>query len=135
MLKKTKAQLVAATWTLLIATSCLLPASTFREFSFDSLIGIDKIVHLSIYFGFIVLWALVRPKLNAQTRYLLLFIGIGYGILIEVLQAKMSLGRSYDIADIIANTVGCILGLFSINFIRKNLPLLKKYLPFLNKLY
>jgi len=133
--KNVRAKILAIVWTVLIATSCLLPASTFKEFSFDSLIGIDKIIHLTIYFGFVILWALVTDQLTFKYRIILLSVGISYGILIEILQANMSLGRSYDLADIIANSIGCVLGIISIDFVRKKLPLLKKYLPFLNKLY
>jgi VanZ family protein len=65
----------------------------------------------------------------------LLLIGVTYGILIEVLQSTMALGRSYDIGDIVSNTVGCIVGVILITFVQRTVPLLKKYLPFLNKLY
>jgi len=60
---------------------------------------------------------------------------ITFGVLIEILQATMSLGRSYELDDIIANTIGSVLGLVMLPFIRRMTPLLKKYLPFLNKVY
>jgi len=47
---------------------------------------------------------------NKKNSLILLGVGIGYGILIEVLQGSMHLGRSYEVDDIIANTVGAILG-------------------------
>jgi hypothetical protein len=130
-----KGRLLAFLWTGLIATSCLLPASVFREFTFDALLGLDKLIHFTLYIGLILLWTLSSEHLSNKNVYLLLVIAICYGILIEVLQASMALGRSYQWDDIIANTIGCILGVLLIPFFRKNMPLLKNYLPFLNKLY
>lgn len=134
-MKLRRAQIPAILWTLFIASSCLLPASAFKSFSFDSLIQLDKLVHLILYITFVILWYLAWPKWKRSYSYVLLVVGIMYGVLIEILQSEMSLGRSYDIADILANTIGAILGVILIPFISLKLPLIKKYLPFLDKLY
>lgn len=46
------------------------------------------------------------------------FLGLIYGVLIELLQAWVFTSRNYDFADILANTTGCILGVifFKLNF-------------------
>ena len=62
-------------------------------------------------------------------------VGIAFGVLIEVLQWAMAMGRSYELDDIIANTIGSFLGLYLLPLVRRMIPLLKKYLPFLNKVY
>jgi glycopeptide antibiotics resistance protein len=126
---------VAIAWTALIASSCLMPASAFKAFTFDSIFQLDKILHLTLYYVFIVLWSLVSKVITVRQKYVLLIVGIAYGVLIEVLQATMSLGRSYELDDIIANTIGCVLGVLSISYIKRKLPLIKKYLPFMSKLY
>lgn len=132
----TRAHVPAILWTLFIASSCLLPASAFRQFTFDSLFEIDKVVHLVLYFVFVVLWAISFPEQFSKRQKIILgAISISYGVLIEVLQSVMALGRAYDIDDIIANTIGCILGLLSISFVRRKMPLLKNRLPFLRNLY
>lgn len=131
-----RAHVPAILWTLFIASSCLLPASAFRQFTFDSLFEIDKVVHLVLYFVFVVLWAISFPEQFSKRQKIILgAVSIGYGVLIEVLQSVMALGRAYDIDDIIANTIGCILGLLSISFVRRKMPLLKNRLPFLRNLY
>jgi glycopeptide antibiotics resistance protein len=126
---------LAIAWTALIASSCLMPASAFKAFTFDSIFKLDKILHLTLYYVFIVLWSLVSKVITVRQKYVLLIVGIAYGVLIEVLQAAMSLGRSYELDDIIANTIGCVLGVLSISYIKRKLPLIKKYLPFMSKLY
>ena len=72
---------------------------------------------------------------NKKNSLILLGVGIGYGILIEVLQGSMHLGRSYEVDDIIANTVGAILGVLTIGFVKRKMPFIKKYLPFVRNLY
>jgi VanZ family protein len=47
----------------------------------------------------------------------------------------MKYGRTYDEADMVANTIGAFLGLLISPFIINRLPLIKKYLPFMVKLY
>lgn len=126
---------IAIAWTVLIASSCLMPASAFKAFTFDSILQLDKILHFTLYYVFIVLWSLASKVIKVRQKYVLLIAGIAYGVLIEVLQGAMSLGRSYELDDIIANTIGCILGVLSISYINHKLPLIKKYLPFMSKLY
>ena len=126
---------VPIAYTALIASSCLMPASAFKAFTFDSIFQLDKILHLTLYYVFIVLWSLVYKVITVRQKYVLLIVGIAYGVLIEVLQATMSLGRSYELEDIIANTIGSVLGVLSICSIKRKLPFIKKYLPFMSKLY
>jgi VanZ family protein len=134
-MKLHRAYVLAILWTIFIASSCLLPAAAFRSFSFDTLLELDKIIHFVLYAVFILLWALAIRDISMKQKITLLLIGVTYGILIEVLQSTMALGRSYDIGDIVSNTVGCIIGVILITFVQRTVPLLKKYLPFLNKLY
>ena len=133
-MKLNRAHIPAILWTLFIGSSCLIPASAFKDFSFDSLFQVDKVIHLTLYFFFVLLWALALPHTKKNTITLLI-VGISYGILIEVLQGSMHLGRSYELDDIIANTVGAILGALCIGFVKRKMPFIKKYLPFASYLY
>ena len=45
-----------------------------------------------------------------------------YGIIIEVIQAKIIDGRQGDVLDVMANLLGSILGLFLFTKLRKYLP-------------
>lgn len=130
-----RAQVPAIFWTLIIVTSCLAPVSSFSNFSFDHLIGIDKILHLILYFGFFVLWFLSSDNWTKSKMRKLLVISILFGIIIEVLQKQMGMGRSYDLADITANILGSSIGWMTAQFVKDKLPLIKKHLPFISKLY
>lgn len=86
------------------------------SFMFD---GIDKVLHLAIFgmLGFCFVAAF--PKV----RFLYFFqIMLSYSILTEILQDEMGWGRSMETLDLVADTIGVILGYFlfkkvkSINF-------------------
>jgi VanZ family protein len=113
-----------------------LPAAAFKKFSFDTWLSIDKVVHILMYAGFYLLWSLTPVRATLQYRsVLLLAICLVYGVFIEILQGQMSLGRSYDVGDILANACGGVTGLLLAPLVIKKMPLIKKYLPFLNKTY
>jgi len=95
-----------------------------------SLFQLDKIIHILLYFVFVQLWALNLKKEEQKNKIIILLIGIGYGVIIEYLQITMNMGRNFEIGDMIANTIGCILGIVLLTITQNLLPLLKKYLPF-----
>lgn len=132
-MKLKRARILAIIWTAFIASSCLLPPSLFKPFTFQSLFGLYKLIHLVLYFVFVQLWALNLKKINWKNKLVILLIGITYGILIEFMQSTMNIGRSYEIDDMIANTLGCILGIIFLTITQKSIPLIKKYLPFRQK--
>lgn len=124
---------LALFWTLTIATSCLIPASVFKPVSFN-LFEIDKVVHFGLYFVLVCLWLTVlyaRHTLKRKNHLIIVLLSIGYGILIELIQAISHTGRSYELDDIIANTIGALAGWLLFNPLIKWLSPYKKYLPFL----
>lgn len=133
-----RALVPALAWTLFIATSLLLPTSAFPKFSWSNLTGLDKLVHLILFYLLATLWLLAflqRSELSVRNKLTILVLCVLYGGAMEALQGAMSAGRSMDYADAIANTVGALLAYV---FLPKTLNLLsfiKKYLPFIHKLY
>ena len=126
-------RIFATIWTIFIVSSCLLPSSIFKTFSSMSLFQLDKIIHILLYFVFVQLWALNLKKEEQKNKIIILLIGIAYGVIIEYLQITMNMGRNFEIGDMIANTIGCILGVVLLTITQNLLPLLKKYLPFRTK--
>lgn len=123
-------RIFATIWTVFIASSCLLPSAIFIPFSFQGLLQFDKIIHLVLFFVFVQLWALKLNKEDQKNKIIILLIGIAYGAIIEYLQSAMNVGRRFEVDDMIANTIGCILGVVLLTITQNLLPLLKKYLPF-----
>lgn len=89
-----------------------------------------------MFFGWVVLWLLAKKSsLKLQDKLLYFSLGTAFGVLIEFLQSSMHLGRSFEFDDIIADTVGVLIGVLLIDLIVRNMPLFKKYIPFIKYLY
>jgi VanZ family protein len=79
---------------------------------------IDKIVHFSFYFIFVVLGVkAVREilKVNLELKKVLLYFVIfacSYGIIIELLQYGFTENRQGDVLDVLANSMGALAGMF-----------------------
>lgn len=96
-----------------------LPGNCFPTVvSFWDWLGPDKIVHLFVFgiLSFSMLWG-YRKKIitqNATSRkyaYLLtILLSISYGGLTELLQKYVFINRYGSIYDLIANAIGCVLG-------------------------
>lgn len=94
-----------------------------------SISNIDKLVHISLHFIFVLLWYLFfesqkkERKINLKIK---VFLGsLLFGILIEILQGVFTKTRSADLFDVFANTIGAFSGLLMIPlfeklFIREN---------------
>lgn len=80
--------------------------------------GIDKVLHLSIFLvlGFIF-------KVSFPRLYFCYFIQIMliYAFLTEILQEEMHWGRSMETLDILADTVGALLGYFIYQKVKKSI--------------
>ena len=112
----------AILWAILILILCGLPGSNFPKLSFLDWLRPDKIVHL-IIFGvqsFLLIKGFSRqehfPNLRTNASGWGLLLTITYGILVEVMQATIFIGRSGDVRDALANSIGAFIGLY---FFRK----------------
>jgi len=92
-------------------------------------IGFDKLVHVGLFAALVSLWGLpfiarsTRDE-NSQrnlTRLLasVVLVAIGYGIAIEFIQGAFIPNRSYSLADMVADALGCAVGGFILSKQRK----------------
>lgn len=74
--------------------------------------GADKVIHLGMYLVFSLLgcWAL-KTENNRTAIWFILFITIGWGLLMEFIQLEMRMGRSFSWFDALANTTGALTGI------------------------
>jgi len=84
---------------------------------------IDKVIHFLMYLGFclIAVWAMDK-RVYKSGMYLLenrnlprlilfvLFMAIAWGLVMELFQRFMALGRHYSIYDLLANIAGAFVG-------------------------
>lgn len=104
-------------WAAMILLTTLLPSSSMPSFSIWELFSFDSFAH-AFLFG--ILTFLMIVGLTKQFTYLRLrhyairtslFASFMFGIFIELLQHFFIYGRQGDILDVIANTIGCLLGI------------------------
>ena len=91
----------------------------------------DKAVHFTFYFVMVLLAFLASIKKELQVNgmlkllwYIVLF-AIVYGIIIEVIQHVATDNRHGDSLDVLANSIGAIVGMLVIRFLFFRKPSLK----------
>jgi VanZ family protein len=92
-----------------IALLSLLPSKDFPELPLFS--GIDKVVHFCMYFGLTILacWSM-HAEVRHRWYFIVVLFAIGWGVTMEIFQLLMHLGRSFDLYDILANSMGALIG-------------------------
>lgn len=78
--------------------------------------GIDKLLHLSIFAALGFFFVAAFPKIKF---YYFIQIILIYAFLTEILQEEMGLGRSMETLDIVADTIGCLIGYYIYKLIVK----------------
>jgi len=73
----------------------------------------DKIMHTFAYFSLMLSWKFVFNK-RRELRFsiIIFFLLFLFGIVLELLQASLTTYRTADWRDVIANTIGLLMGLF-----------------------
>jgi VanZ family protein len=127
--------LPALLWAILILVLSGIPGNYFpRVVDFWGWLGPDKVVHLILFGTFALL--LMRgfylqysfPLLRSYHVGISLAVGMVFGVLTEVLQKYVFIGRSGNIYDFGADVIGCLIGWLLFNLIkRKGALFLKKY--------
>jgi VanZ family protein len=111
MIKKNILSILVA---LIILYLSLAKADTFKKVSFISFPNIDKVVHFGMYFGFMSVIIFENRKTIKKNSQLFLtgLIPLFYGILMEFLQAVLTVDRFADIYDVLFNTIGILISIF-----------------------
>ena len=116
MFKNTRplAFLPAIAWFLFSLKLFTMPGTAFPKADWFDAVQLDKFIHAGL---FAVLIGLCYQPLKAnwsisfvkkQALIIALF-GVGYGVAIEFVQKNFIPYRSFDVFDIVADTVGCAL--------------------------
>ncbi|GGK61990.1 VanZ family protein [Rufibacter glacialis] len=108
---------LALGWAVVILIGTLLPAPVLPPAPKWDILTFDSLVH-AILFGvqlLLLLYAFHRDPAVPQVtkRHItgsFLFV-VFFGILVEVLQGSMSMGREADPVDALSNTIGGVIGL------------------------
>lgn len=81
--------------------------------------NVDKIFHTMAYFVLATCWLFAYYK-KPKIKYIIITACVLFGIIIEILQMKLTVYRTGDFIDVLANTFGILLALLFFNlFFRK----------------
>lgn len=107
-------------WLLLILFFSLMPG---REIPDAGPEGIDKIIHGFMYAVLALLFtiALYKQFIFSYRRYKIKFYAVAlafaYGLSMEIFQRFLCSSRSFEVLDVLANGVGCLLGVLIFNLV------------------
>src|ERR1700743_3654985 len=100
----------ALAWSLIIAILLCMPGSMLPNESHFTIPQFDKVVHISLFGGFVFLWNLyLSNRRHTQDHrllrlfFLVFILADTYGIGMEYMQKYYIPGRDFDEADIIAD--------------------------------
>lgn len=103
---------------------CTINPSNLPSIKFNFKFGIDKVVHF-LLFGILALLILIPNYNNCTNGYLLkaFLISSAYGISIEIIQGLFFANRTFDYADMLANTFGALFFtlMFMLSFLAKKI--------------
>ncbi|GAA4431885.1 hypothetical protein GCM10023188_19850 [Pontibacter saemangeumensis] len=104
-------------WAAVILLTTLLPSSSMPAVSVWELFSFDSFAHAFLFsvLTFLMIVGLAKqftfPRLRHYTIRYSLFLSTMFGISIELMQHYFIPGRQGDIIDVLANTIGCLLGI------------------------
>ncbi|MBK6354714.1 MAG: VanZ family protein [Saprospiraceae bacterium] len=115
---------IAWSFTVAIVILSLIPSNSLPKLNFKDLVGIDKLGHLFFYGNACFFFLLGRSsKIYGVHLFLSTCIPlVGLGLLMELFQAAMLLGRNFDYFDMLANTLGVILAIALFRFYNSSFP-------------
>ncbi len=116
------AYLPAIIYMIFITVLLLMPASDLPKNPFLELIYFDKWIHFCIFCMLCFLWALPGVRyFKHPVRHLIIIAAFctAYGIITEYAQKNLTIDRSFDQADIIADASGVVLGCIALLYLKK----------------
>lgn len=99
----------ALLWTIFVTVLCLVSSSSLESMNVVEIPYKDKVLHFVFYFVFTGSWYMhFREKYghNMKVKLFVFLFAILYGGFIELCQLLFTNGRSADILDALANTLG-----------------------------
>jgi len=92
-----------------IAFLSLLPPDDFPDLPLFP--GADKIIHTCLYLGlaWLVCWSM-HAEHKRIWYFLIILFTVSWGFIMELSQYMMHMGRSFDVLDILGNSIGAFIG-------------------------
>jgi VanZ family protein len=103
-------KLLASFWFALTTYLLVIPGDELPKTNLISIPYFDKLVHIGLFAILSALW-LKSMKNRSTTLEAIVVLGtIAYGVAMEFVQRDFVANRSFDVMDIMADSVGAVLG-------------------------
>jgi VanZ family protein len=106
----------ARLWTIFIFILMAIPGNMLPKEEKTFIPNLDKLIHATLFGSFVFLWSIYyatrkERNNNSDSRFvLILIIACLYGVATELMQKYLIPNRDYDIFDIMADSIGAVLG-------------------------
>ena len=106
----------ALLWTIFILILMVIPGNMLPKEEKTFIPNLDKLIHATLFGSFVFLWSIyyaTRKEKNnhSDSRFvLILIIACLYGVATELMQKYLIPNRDYDLFDIMADSIGAVLG-------------------------
>jgi VanZ family protein len=117
----------ALLWTIFIFILLVVPGKMLPDENQMAIPGLDKYIHVILFGSFVFLWGFyyaAKQKYPVQSNrrfILILVIACLYGTGMEFVQKYFIPNRDFDIYDILADTLGAIIGFLIVRMTVKRL--------------
>lgn len=114
-------------WATIVFIISSFPGNKVDRVPFLDIPHIDKVIHAGMYFilSFSFLFEINKnsfyQSLKLRLSVIVIILAVSYGIILEILQSFLFVNRSGDFYDFLANSIGCIMALFSFRYLNKRL--------------
>jgi VanZ family protein len=99
---------LAISYFIFISVLFFLPGSAFPEDEWMLEIDFDKFVHFCIFSGLLFLWRSAFDLKLANYTVVIFLAALLYGFLVEVIQLEWIPNRSFDLYDVVADSLGSL---------------------------
>jgi VanZ family protein len=115
MVKLLKKNILSIFTALVILYLSLAPASTFSKVGDFGIPHIDKVVHICMYFGLMIVLLFENRLIlkNNRSMIILSLIPLSYGILMELLQSWLTTTRTGDVKDALFDLAGILIAIIA----------------------
>jgi VanZ family protein len=107
----------AISWLIISTYLLTLPGSSLPNESWMDKVGVDKWVHIAMFFILVTAWCrwaslIVDEKKLLRVLFAFTLLWFAYGVIMEFVQLYFISNRSFDIWDVVADAAGCIGGAY-----------------------
>jgi VanZ family protein len=112
--------LPAITWFLISVVLLALPGDDVPSIDYFDIPYFDKLIHLGMFFLLSFLFCYPLVKSSAEQGFItswcnrIAVLAIIYGVFMEFVQRDFVRGRSFDVIDILFDTIGSIAGVIAV---------------------